>query len=79
VVGWALAAHLQASLAFEALEMALRSREVIAGGSMHHSDRGAQYACGNYIQRLQAAGIQPTMSRVGVRGTMRWRKVSWPR
>ena len=25
----------------------------------------AQYACGDYIARLQAAGIQPSMSRVG--------------
>ena len=65
VVGWAMADHLRASLALDALEMALGSREVIAGGLVHHSDRGIQYACGDYIARLEAAGIQPSMSRAG--------------
>jgi transposase InsO family protein len=65
VVGWALADHLRAELALEALEMALASREVIPGGLVHHTDRGVQYACGDYIQRLQAAHIQPSMSRAG--------------
>lgn len=65
VVGWAMADHLQASLALEALEMALQTREVIPGGLVHHSDRGVQYACGDYIGRLQAQGILPSMSRAG--------------
>jgi len=39
-VGWAMADHLRASLALDALEMALASREVVAGGLVHHSDRG---------------------------------------
>jgi putative transposase len=64
VVGWAMEAHLKASLAIQALEMALASREVIPGGLVHHSDRGIQYACDDYIARLQAAGIQLSMSRV---------------
>ena len=38
---------------------------MIAGGLVHHSDRGVQYACGDYIARLEAAGIQPSMSRAG--------------
>jgi transposase InsO family protein len=65
VVGWAMADHLQATLALEALEMALESREVTSGALVHHSDRGVQYACGDYVERLQAAGIQPSMSRAG--------------
>ena len=32
---------------------------------MHHSDQGVQYACGDYIARLERAGIQPSMSRAG--------------
>ena len=64
-VGWAIADHLQASLALAALEMALESRQPVPGGLVHHSDRGVQYACGDYIQRLQAAGILPSMSRAG--------------
>jgi len=65
VVGWAMAEHLRAALALDALEMALAGRQVIAGGLVHHSDRGVQYACGDYIARLEAAGIQPSMSRIG--------------
>ncbi|HEY1560848.1 MAG TPA: IS3 family transposase [Caulobacteraceae bacterium] len=65
VVGWAMEDHLRASLAIAALEMALGGREVNAGGLVHHSDRGVQYACGDYIQRLEAAAIQPSMSRAG--------------
>ena len=65
VVGWAMADHLRASLALDALEMALASREVIAGGLLYHSDGGIRYACGDYIGRLKAAGIQPSMSRAG--------------
>jgi transposase InsO family protein len=65
VIGWCLADHLRASLALGALEMALRGRDVVPGGLLHHSDRGVQYACGDYIERLQQAGIQPGMSRPG--------------
>src|ERR1019366_7001121 len=65
VVGWAMEDHLQASLALEALKMALQSRPVTRGGMVHHSDRGVQYACGDYIGRLEAAGILPSMSRAG--------------
>jgi putative transposase len=64
VIGWGLANHLRASLALEALEMALGARQALAG-LVHHSGRGVQYACGDYIQRLERAGIQPSMSRLG--------------
>ena len=64
-VGWAMADHLRASRALDAIEMALASREAVAGGLVHHSDRGIQYACGDYITRLEAAGILPSMSRAG--------------
>jgi transposase InsO family protein len=61
VVGWAMADHLKASLAIEALDMALAARRPL----VHHSDRGVQYACGDYLDRLKAHDIQPSMSRVG--------------
>lgn len=64
-IGWALEDHLQASLAIAALEMALAGRDVRPGELIHHSDRGVQYACGDYIDRLERAGIQPSMSRAG--------------
>jgi putative transposase len=64
VIGWGLANHLRASLALAALEMALGARATLPG-LVHHSDRGVQYACGDYIQRLERVGIQPSMSRPG--------------
>jgi transposase InsO family protein len=65
VVGWALADHLRAELALTALDMALDAREVVPGGLVHHSDQGVQYASDGYIARLEAHGIQPSMSRAG--------------
>src|SRR5579875_2138252 len=60
-----MADHLQASLTLEALEMALANRTMMPGALVHHSDRGVQYACADYVLRLREAGIQPSMSRVG--------------
>jgi len=64
VLGWAVARHLGASLAVEALRMALAERQP-APGLIHHSDRGIQYACADYLTLLSEHGIQPSMSRVG--------------
>jgi putative transposase len=65
VIGWALQDHLRASLAIAALTMALTARRPTPGSLIHHSDRGIQYACGDYSDLLAAQGIQPSMSRVG--------------
>ena len=64
-IGWAMAEHLEASLALTALDMALAERTITPGLLVHHSDRGVQYACADYIGRLEAHGIQPSMSRAG--------------
>ena len=65
VIGWALDAHLRASLATAALKMAIAARRPAPGSLVHHSDRGLQYACGEYTTVLEAHDIQPSMSRVG--------------
>jgi len=65
VIGWALDDHLEASLALEALRMALARRAIIAGALIHHSDRGVQYACFDYVSVLNQYGIIPSMSRPG--------------
>src|SRR5262249_27592925 len=36
-----------------------------APGLVHHSDRGIQYACGDYVKRLESCGITISMSRPG--------------
>lgn len=65
VVGWALDHHLAATLAIEALQMALDLRRPPPGELIHHSDRGVQYACADYSRALNAARIIPSMSRGG--------------
>ena len=63
-VGWAVEATLEAQLTLAALAMALEQRRP-AAGLVHHSDRGVQYASGEYVARLQAQGIRISMSRAG--------------
>jgi putative transposase len=65
VIGWALADHLEASLAVAALQMAIEERKPPTGSLIHHSDRGVQYACAEYTALLAQHDIQPSMSRVG--------------
>jgi putative transposase len=64
VVGWAIERHLGTGLALRALRMALEARKP-EPGMIHHSDRGIQYACVDYMGVLQQHGIQISMSRVG--------------
>ena len=66
VVGWAMADHMRATLCAEALRMALARRDPPADRSLvHHSDRGVQYACGDYRALLERHGIACSMSRRG--------------
>jgi putative transposase len=64
LVGWAIAPRLGAGLALDALEMAFRRKQP-DGGLIHHSDRGSQYACGDYQHRLRLYGMRASMSRKG--------------
>jgi len=64
VVGWSLRPTLETGLVLEALEMARLHRSPSAG-LLHHSDRGSQYASGQYQRRLSEAGIICSMSRKG--------------
>jgi putative transposase len=63
-LGWAVQRTLEAALALEALRMALRQRHP-RPGLVHHSDRGAQYASGDYTALLRKQGIEISMSRRG--------------
>jgi len=62
IVGWSLAASLEATLVLDALGMALR-RRVVSPRLVHHSDRGSQYASQDYQEVLAAHGITCSMSR----------------
>jgi transposase InsO family protein len=64
VVGWALDRTLEAVLVIAALRRALEERQP-APGLVHHSDRGVQYACGDYTDLLKQHQITISMSRKG--------------
>ena len=64
VVGWAMSERITRELTLDALDMALVRRRPLHG-LVHHSDRGSQYASGDYQNVLVAEGIVCSMSRRG--------------
>jgi putative transposase len=62
VIGWELDGTLEDWLTLAALRMAL-SRRTVTPELVHHSDRGVQYASGDYTGLLKAHGIRISMSR----------------
>lgn len=64
VIGWALSTSLHHELSLEALKMALEARNP-PEGCIHHSDRGVQYACNEYIRLAESARLRISMSRRG--------------
>ena len=62
VVGWALDRTLGNRLTISALEQAIAQRRP-RPGLVHHSDRGLQYARGEYVAVLEKFGIVASMSR----------------
>ncbi len=64
IVGWATANHLKSSLVKEALNQAVAARTP-GPGLLSHSDRGVQYASGEYRQLLEEISSVPSMSAAG--------------
>lgn len=64
VVGWALAKRIDHRLSVAALKMPLRTRNPTPE-LIHHSDRGVQYACREYVKELQDHQVQISMSAKG--------------
>lgn len=64
VVGWQLSRTLDGALVLGALEQALGHRQPPAGW-IHHSDQGVQYACRQYVARVEGSGGQVSMSGKG--------------
>jgi putative transposase len=61
VIGWALDRTVEDDLTLTALRMALEGRRP-SPGLVHHSDRGSQYASGDYTDLLKTNGCQISMS-----------------
>jgi len=64
IIGWRVARSMSAELVLEALKRVLWSRSDIRG-VVHHGDRGSQYLCIRYSERLTEAGAQPSVGSVG--------------
>lgn len=64
VIGWHAAPRLDHALPLRALHRAVALRQPPAG-TLHHSDRGVQYACTAYQRLLRASGLRCSMSRAG--------------
>jgi putative transposase len=64
VVGYAISRNIDSALCLEALEMAIAHRTP-PKGIIHHSDRGVQYASGQYTETLMIHGFRISMSRKG--------------
>ncbi len=62
VVGWSLQRAITSRLMTAALQQAIAERKP-RPGLVHHSDRGAQYASGEYIAVLNQHQMIPSMSR----------------
>jgi len=66
IVGWRVSRSLRTGLALDALEQALYDRQKSETEELiHHSDRGVQYLSIRYAERLQEAGIEPSVGSVG--------------
>lgn len=64
VIGWHLSKDINTHLTLAALNKAIAARRPEAG-LIHHSDRGVQYASGEYVARLSEIGACPSMSKAG--------------
>jgi transposase InsO family protein len=64
LIGYAIAPHMRAGLAIEAIGMAHRSG-LVAGNAIMHTDRGSQYHARAYRNALGRLGIRQSTSRTG--------------
>ena len=65
IIGWAIGKTLEAIYTIEALRMALKQLPKGTEGLIHHSDRGVQYCCGDYVKKLNKNHIQISMTENG--------------
>ena len=66
IVGWSVGPSLESIYPLEALKMALRRLDGKAAANLiHHSDRGIQYACSDYVDLLKRNHISISMTETG--------------
>lgn len=64
VIGYSISKNIDTKLTLCALQMAINQRKP-KSGCIHHSDRGVQYAAGDYIKLLKKHKFAISMSRKG--------------
>jgi transposase InsO family protein len=64
IIGFHVSKSLKAEGTVQALEMAVAGRKKI-DGLIHHSDRGTQYCCGDYVDILNDCEIEISMTQSG--------------
>jgi transposase InsO family protein len=65
IVGWALGSTLEAKHTISALKMALRQLPKGVRDVIHHSDRGVQYCCEDYVKILKDNHFRISMTENG--------------
>jgi transposase InsO family protein len=66
IVGWRMSSSMRTDFVLDALEQALYARQPERTDALiHHSDRGAQYVCIRYSERLAEAGMEPSVGSKG--------------
>ena len=65
IIGWSISDTLEAKNAISALYMALSQLPAGIIDVYHHSDRGVQYCCDNYVKILQKNRFQISMTENG--------------
>lgn len=65
VVGYNIAESLEATESIKALKMAINSLNTVEYNLIHHSDRGTQYCCGEYVKLLLDNKIEISMTENG--------------
>jgi len=65
IMGYCLRTDMSAQGPIEALQMAINNRRYVEQMLIHHSDRGSQYCCEDYIKILKDNSISISMTQNG--------------
>ena len=65
IMGYCLSANLKVTGCIQALNKAIKARIYPQKDLIHHSDRGTQYCCDEYIQFLNKHGLLISMTQTG--------------
>jgi transposase InsO family protein len=65
ILGYCLSPSLASEDSMKALEMALSDNNANLHGLIHHSDRGVQYCCKEYVELLKTNNIRISMTENG--------------